>query len=163
MEHKSESITLLLDTEFPAALHREMLLTSRVTASVLQLGVYCKSIFFPPLEDGTAVHIITNPPGKWPSMAEEVALTTQALRGAGAEVHYVRRHGLLHQKQVLCAPDIVFLGSHNMSRQSHTINLESSLMIRSATLYNTLLERMLSLSGDKQRLNSGPGCDDCGL
>ena len=69
------------------------------------------------------------------------------LRALGADVRTFKAPYLYHQKTILIPPDIVFVGSHNLTYASVYRNFESSVRFQNFGVYQTLHLRFCRFFG----------------
>lgn len=140
-------ISLLFDRELSKSLAVDLTTSRSVICSCMQLSRFVITIFSDYLAAEGSLTMITNHPRRFKGPQELQFDVRRSLIEQGATVHWFRSPRLLHQKVILVAPDIVYLGSHNMSAKAFLSNHEATLRIVDKALYTKLTDRTLKLCG----------------
>lgn len=142
-----ENVKLLVDRELIKALVVDLKGSRSVVCSCLQLTRFAITVFSDYLADGGALTILANHPRRFKDNPETQFAVKRSLHEQGAIVHWFRSPRLLHQKVILVAPNIVYLGSHNLSSKAFLSNHETSMRIIDKALYGRLIDRTLQFCG----------------
>lgn len=141
---------LLRDREYITALTTDLETAQEIVIECLSVMPALISLLSPFLKAGGKAEIICNAPHKSYLHNPEFLQNRKELRGKGALVFSYFAPHINHSKVVLIAPDIVYLGSHNMSQQSLYSNRETSLRLTHADIYNKLMaEFKLKTKGER--------------
>lgn len=140
-------VDLLVDRSLAKALASDLWTAPSVVCSCLQLNRFVITLFSNYLSDGGPLTILANHPGRSKVNAEVQFDVRRSLHEQGALVHWFRSPRLLHQKTILIAPDIVYLGSHNLSKKAFFSNHEVSVRIKDKDIYDKLIDRTLQFCG----------------
>lgn len=132
-------VTLLQDREYRHALARDLLTTHHIRIECLTLTSFLTILLEDFLSAGGSADILCNAFSKKYLHTDEFLEVRKLLKELGASVYVYDAPHINHQKVVLIEPDIVYIGSHNMTVQSNFNNRETSLRIVHPDFYNKLL------------------------
>lgn len=132
-------INLLQDKEYRKALVEDMNRASLMYIETVTLAPFLVVLLREWLIAGGSANILTNSLKKSQIHDRDFLTNRDFLRELGAKVYSYDAPHLNHQKIVLIAPDIVYLGSHNMTAQSNFNNRETSIRLVNKAFYDKLL------------------------
>lgn len=146
------NIQLLQGKEYIRSLYEDFDYAKKIRMETLTLNPIIADILLPQAKLGVKIEILTNPPDRKMIHGPDFLTIRKTLREAGIKVYSFNAPYLHHQKIILIDPDIVYLGSHNISQQSLNANIETSVRFRHFDIYTKLLEKF--------RLKTGTSRDD---
>lgn len=132
------SIELLRDREYLTALTADLETAQEIAIECLSISPALLSLLSAYLARGGKAEVLCNAPQKTYLHSPEFLQNRKKLRAQGAQVYSYNAPHINHCKLVLIAPDIVYLGSHNMTHQSLHSNRENSLRLIHPEIYNKL-------------------------
>lgn len=132
-------VTLLQDREYRQSIALDLIDHNSVRIECLTLTPFIIVLLRDFLIQGGHVEILTNSYSKKQIHGADYLENRKELKNLGAHVFTYEAPHLNHQKVVLIEPDIVYLGSHNMTSQSNFANRESSVRLVNKAIYDKLL------------------------
>lgn len=132
-------IQYLVDSEYKAALVRDMDASRIAHLCTVRLSQSIEHLFGSWLRGGGLLYCVTNSVARFPADIITTLSVAGKLRELGVRLTQINAPYLLHPKILTFAPDIVYLGSHNMTPQSLARNIERSVRIKNLRLYNTVI------------------------
>lgn len=142
-------ITLLQDKEYRPALVNDLTPGRKVRIECLTLAPFIVVLLRSFLVAGGQVDILTNALAKKQLHGRDFMENRNQLRELGACVFTYEAPHLNHQKVILIEPDIVYLGSHNMTAQSQFNNRETSIRMTHHGFYDKLVAGFCLKTGTK--------------
>jgi phosphatidylserine/phosphatidylglycerophosphate/cardiolipin synthase-like enzyme len=131
--------TYLRDRDFLLALSRDIAQASDVHLSVVSLTRQLRFLFVDFLLRGGSLTVATNSLSRYPDSTASILAEVAELRDLGAHVVYYNSPYLLHAKLIAIAPNIVYIGSHNLTGQSMGRNIERSVRLMDPALFSDVL------------------------
>lgn len=132
---------LLQQHEFLTHLKEDISTAKHIRLETLSLSPVLIPLFTAYLVEKKNLEILTNNPARNKWVWTDFIDTRIKLCSLGAKIFIWRSPYLHHQKIILIAPNIVYLGSHNLSWASLYSNIETSLRLEDDTLYQKLLDQ----------------------
>lgn len=140
-------IILLSDKDYAKSVKKDLLSSTSAVCSCVQLNRFAITLFSDFLSRGGSLTILANHPGRFRDKPDNQFDVYRSLITQGANVQWFRSPRLLHQKVILMAPDIVYLGSHNLSAKAFYSNHEVSIRLENKAMYDALIDRTLQFCG----------------
>lgn len=141
------NIAILNDRELRRRFSADLGDAESVVCTCLHLNSFILELFKNYTELARSVTVIANHPSRSPADAEKQIALRRELIENGIQVNWFRSSRLLHQKTILLGPDIVFIGSHNLSRKAWFSNHETTVRIKNKALYDTMWTRLSAFCG----------------
>lgn len=141
------NVEILNDRELRRRFMVDLLDAESVVCTCLQLNNFVSELFREYSETGKPVTVIANHPSRSGTDIERQISLRRDLIENGIQVNWFRSARLLHQKVILLAPDIVFIGSHNLSRKAWFSNHETTVRIKDRALFKTMESRLSAFCG----------------
>lgn len=141
------NIEILNDGEMRRRLSVDLKDAESVICVCLHLNPFVLQLFKGYAELARSVTVIANHPSRSLGDAEKQIALRRELIEHGIQVNWFRSARLLHQKTILLGPDIVFIGSHNLSRKAWYSNHETTVRIKNQALYDTVRNRLSAFCG----------------
>lgn len=141
------NVEILNDRELRRRFMIDLVDAESVVCTCLQLNGFVLELFQKYSETGKPVTVIANHPSRSGTDIERQISLRRELIENGIQVNWFRSARLLHQKTILLGPDIVFIGSHNLSRKAWFSNHETTIRIKDKELCNTMRNRLSAFCG----------------
>ena len=129
----------LSDIAYRVALSNDLQSAETVYASAVTLSPHLITLFEKFCRRGGHLSLVTNSIHRYPAILGQQLSIAARLRSVGARVTFYDCPYLLHAKCVIVSPDIVYLGSHNLTAQALNRNIERSVRITSLGLFTKVL------------------------
>lgn len=156
-------IQLLQGKEYIRSLYEDFDYAKKIRIECLTLNPIIADILIPQAKAGAKIEILTNPPDRKMIHGPDFLEVRRILREAGIKVYCFNAPYLHHQKIVLIDPDIVYLGSHNISKPSLNINIETSVRFRNFDIFMRLLNQFKMKTGTSDVIFGKPKITSCGV
>lgn len=141
------NIEILNDREMRRKFSEDLKDAESVICTCLHLNSFVLELFADFTKLARSVTVIANHPSRSSSDAEKQIALRRELIEHGIQVNWFRSARLLHQKTILLGPDLVFIGSHNLSRKAWFSNHETTVRINNQSLYNAMRDRLSAFCG----------------